>query len=98
MCRVGVGLVLPSKRYNVSNAVAKLRELLDMRDFAKRAQNVALRMRSEDGTRTACDAIEEALITDHDLKYASEGRITLPVSRPNKWRGEYGRVGSVPED
>ena len=46
MCRVGVGLVLPSKRYNVSTAVAKLRELLDMRDFARRAQNVALRMRS----------------------------------------------------
>jgi len=53
MCRVGVGLVLPSKRYNVSNAVAKLRELLDMRAFAKRALNVALRMRSEDGTQTS---------------------------------------------
>lgn len=93
---LGIGLVLPTRDYNVSNAVAKLRELLDTSGFGKRAQDVALRMRSEDGTQTACDVIEETLKADDQLKYESERKITLPVSPPKSAVGKYG-LASVPE-
>jgi len=50
------------KRYNVSNAVAKLRRLLCEQCFVQRAGIVSAEVQSEDGTRTACDAIEAELI------------------------------------
>lgn len=65
---LGVGLVLPTRRYNVENAVAMLRELLDTPTFTQRGRNVAARIENETGTDTACDLIEEAPGTESEVE------------------------------
>jgi UDP:flavonoid glycosyltransferase YjiC (YdhE family) len=85
---LGVALVLPSKRYNVSSAVEKLRELLDVPDFETHAQKVKLRMRSENGTQTACGAIEEALTADPEHRLVFE----LPISAQDNQKAMAGRL------
>ena len=78
---LGVALVVPEKRYNVSNAVAKLGRLLSEQSFAERARIVSAQVRSEDGTRTACDAIEAELIDEtqqNESTKADISRFRLP--------------------
>ena len=78
---LGVALVLPEKRYNVANAVAKLRRLLKEQSFVDRAQVISAQVQSEGGTRRACDAIEAELIDDPNLsagKTRHSPRFALP--------------------
>jgi rhamnosyltransferase subunit B len=56
---LGVDQVLPSKEHNVANAVAKINQLLTERSYSEKARQVAAKLRQEDGTKTACDVIEE---------------------------------------
>jgi rhamnosyltransferase subunit B len=73
---LGVGLVLPEKRYHVANAVAKLRELLADPDYELNARRVAAQVRSEHGIATACDAIEAALNRDETFMRKLQRRAT----------------------
>jgi hypothetical protein len=72
---------VPEKRYNVANAVAKLRRLLNEQSFVERAEVISAQVQSEGGTRSACDAIEAELIDDPDLsagKTRHSPRFALP--------------------
>jgi UDP:flavonoid glycosyltransferase YjiC (YdhE family) len=77
---LGVALVVPEKRYNVSNAVAKLRRLLCEQSFVQRAGIVGAEVQSEDGTRTACDAIEAELIERRQKNASNNG--DMPAKLP----------------
>jgi MGT family glycosyltransferase len=60
---LGVGRVLPRSRYSLSNVLDQLSELLDQPAYHNRAAEVGRRVREENGARTACDAIEEVLMS-----------------------------------
>jgi rhamnosyltransferase subunit B len=60
--RNGVARTIRRSRYNAESAVTELKELLDDRRYSDRAREAAAIVASEHGTRTACDAIEGALI------------------------------------
>jgi len=55
--RLGIALTLPIGRYGESGASARLRALLDQPRFATRARAMGERIRAEEGTRAACDAL-----------------------------------------
>jgi rhamnosyltransferase subunit B len=59
--RLGVAGVLPCARYNSARAAAALRRLLEDPGYAARAAAVGRRVRGEDGTAVACDALERLL-------------------------------------
>lgn len=59
--RLGVGRTLPPARFTVPRVVGELSELLDNPTYRERAAKVGRRVREEDGTKTACDAIERVL-------------------------------------
>ena len=59
--RLGVGRMLSSASFTVPRAVSELSELLDNPTYRERAAKVGQRVREENGTKTACDAIEQVL-------------------------------------
>lgn len=56
--RLGVARMLWPKRYTAQRAAHSLRELLEEPNYAASAANAAERMAAEQGTTTACDALE----------------------------------------
>lgn len=64
--RLGVARTLPRRRYTLTNVVRELNELLTNKIYADRAARIGERVRAEDGTRAACDRIEEMLAKDRD--------------------------------
>ncbi|UPG95144.1 glycosyltransferase [Luteibacter aegosomatissinici] len=59
--RLGVGEVLPATRYRADRAAAKLALLLEDAPLRARAEEVARRMKQEQGARVAADVIEAAI-------------------------------------
>jgi UDP:flavonoid glycosyltransferase YjiC (YdhE family) len=59
--RLGIARTLPIRKYAASRAARELATLLDDPAFEHRAQEVASRMRSEDGAARACDALERLI-------------------------------------
>ncbi len=59
--RVGVGRTLSPARYKVSRVVGELSELLRNPAYREHAAEAGRRVREENGTQTACDAIERVL-------------------------------------
>ncbi len=59
MRRLKVARVIQRANYLPVRVARKLREMLEEPKFAKRAAQVAARLKSEDGVASACDALEE---------------------------------------
>ena len=58
---LGVARVLYPRRYTGRRAAERLGALLGRAEYARRAEEVAAQVRSEDGIGRACDALEEVL-------------------------------------
>lgn len=58
---LGVGRVLPRSRYTLSRLVYELSELLANSSYQAWAAEVGQRVREENGTTMACDAVEEIM-------------------------------------
>jgi rhamnosyltransferase subunit B len=59
--KLGVGLVLPRSRYNAAGVIPRLTQLMNNRQYRERAETVAKKISSENGTAAACEALEAAL-------------------------------------
>src|SRR5207237_8174384 len=59
--RLGVGHTLSPARFTVPRVVSELSELLDNPTYREQAAKVGRRVREENGTKTACDGIEQVL-------------------------------------
>jgi len=59
--RLGSGRMIRRAKYRAARIEAELGELLARPDYARRAAEMAARMRAEDGVRAACDGLERAL-------------------------------------
>jgi UDP:flavonoid glycosyltransferase YjiC (YdhE family) len=61
--RLGCGRVLARGEYKAARAAKELRAILGDESYKTRAAEVGRRVRAENGTVAACDAIEEVLMT-----------------------------------
>jgi rhamnosyltransferase subunit B len=61
LAKLGMGKVVPAKKYIADLAASRLREILENPVYADRASFTADRVRAEDGAGTACHAIEKLL-------------------------------------
>ena len=61
VARLGTARVLPRPKYNAANATRELDRLLSDESYATKAHEIGRRVQTEDGARTAADAIEEVL-------------------------------------
>lgn len=59
--RLGVGRTLSLSRYTVSRVASELSELLDNPTYREQAAQVGQQVREENGTKRACDAIEQVI-------------------------------------
>ena len=59
--RLGVARALSPARFTVTRVVSELSELLDNPTYREQAAKVGQRVREENGTKRACDAIEQVL-------------------------------------
>ena len=59
MQRLKVARVLLRQNFTPLRVVQKLKKLLENPIYARRAQQIALRLKGEDGIQSACDALEE---------------------------------------
>jgi len=59
--RLGVGRTLSPASYTVSRAISELSELLNNPTYREQAEKVEQKVREENGTKRACDAIERVL-------------------------------------
>lgn len=59
--RIGVAETISRRKYNSTRAVAALRRILGDASYAQRAEGIAQKVRSENGTRAAADALERLL-------------------------------------
>lgn len=59
--RLGVAEILPRERYTTETATAAIRKIIWNRRYSPKAAEAAAIVRRENGTRTACDAIEAIL-------------------------------------
>jgi UDP:flavonoid glycosyltransferase YjiC (YdhE family) len=59
--RLGVARIISRDEYNADSAAKILRELLAEQSYRTKAAEAAKIVRAENGTRVACDAIEEIL-------------------------------------
>jgi MGT family glycosyltransferase len=59
--RLGVGRTLSPSRFTVPRVVGELSELLDKPAYREQAAQVGQQVREENGTKRACDAIEQVL-------------------------------------
>ncbi|HUL73424.1 MAG TPA: nucleotide disphospho-sugar-binding domain-containing protein, partial [Vicinamibacterales bacterium] len=60
LSRLGCGRMLDARKYTAERAAAQLRILLGQPSYRQRAEAVGVEVRGENGTATACDAIERA--------------------------------------
>ena len=60
--RFGVGRTLSPARYTVSRVISELSELFNNSTYREQAAKVGQQVREENGTKTACDAIEQVLL------------------------------------
>ena len=60
--RLGVGRTLSPARFTVPRVVSELSELLDNPTYREQAAKVGQQVREENGTKRACDAIEQVLL------------------------------------
>ncbi len=82
LTRLGVARSVPRARYRADVAERELRALLDDAQTTSRAKAVAAVVRAEDGTRTACDAVERLLRGGHSTGTRSVARrAALPIAR-----------------
>jgi len=61
VCHLGVARVIPHAYYEARWAAAELRAILENPKYARTASHLARQIQSEDGVRSACDAIEQHL-------------------------------------
>jgi len=61
VARLGCGRMLSRAKYNAASATRELRAILGDESYKTNALAVGRRVGAEDGTRAACDAIEEVL-------------------------------------
>jgi UDP:flavonoid glycosyltransferase YjiC (YdhE family) len=59
--RLGIGRTLSPTRFTVPRVVGELSELLNNPAYREQAAKVGQQVRDENGTKRACDAIEQAL-------------------------------------
>jgi UDP:flavonoid glycosyltransferase YjiC (YdhE family) len=59
--RLGIARSLPIRKYTASRAARELARLLDDAAVERRAQEVASRLRFENGAARACDALERLI-------------------------------------
>lgn len=59
--RLGVGRTLSEARYTVPRVVSELSELLDNPTYREHSAKVGQQVRGENGTKRACDAIEQVV-------------------------------------
>ncbi|HEX8127479.1 MAG TPA: glycosyltransferase [Pyrinomonadaceae bacterium] len=59
--RLGCGRMLPRGRYDAASATRELRAILTGESYKTNATEIGRRVQAENGTRAACDAIEEVL-------------------------------------
>ena len=59
--RLGIGRAVPRRRYTRDRVAAELRELLDNPAYSQRTSKVGEQVRTENGVRAACDALEALL-------------------------------------
>ncbi|MGE5191212.1 MAG: glycosyltransferase [Deltaproteobacteria bacterium] len=59
--RLGIARSVFHKKYTAARAARELQHLLDDPAYERRAQDVAARLRAEDGAARACDALERLL-------------------------------------
>lgn len=64
--RLGVAKIIARGKYNAESAAKNLSALLADESYKIRATEAAEVVRSEHGTRTACDALEEIFKTSHE--------------------------------
>ena len=64
LARLGMGKVVPAKKYTAALAASLLREILEHPEYADRASSLGDWVRAEDGAGTACLAIERFLKGD----------------------------------
>jgi UDP:flavonoid glycosyltransferase YjiC (YdhE family) len=62
VARLGCGRVLPRDEYNAASATRELRAILGDDSYKNNALEIGRRVQAEDGTRDACNAIEEVLL------------------------------------
>jgi len=69
MKRLGVARVIQKSAYKPRSVVSRLRSIFEDANLGRRARVVAEQMRTEDGVKTACDALEGLHArTQHNLK------------------------------
>ena len=59
--RLGIARSLPIRKYTAARAARELQPLLDDPAIERRAQEIAIRMRLEEGAARACDALERLI-------------------------------------
>lgn len=59
--RLGVAEIVRRDEYSAENAAAKIRQILDNKNYAQKAFEISKIVQSEQGTKTACDEIERVL-------------------------------------
>jgi len=60
--QLGVARVVYPPQYRAQRVAQELRWLLEQEEYGRAASAVAAKVRAEDGTSAACDAIEEQLL------------------------------------
>jgi UDP:flavonoid glycosyltransferase YjiC (YdhE family) len=66
MRRLKVARVIQRGSYTPWRVARRLKAMLADPPLAKRAESVGIQLAGEDGTRTACDALEELYRTTHN--------------------------------
>jgi UDP:flavonoid glycosyltransferase YjiC (YdhE family) len=61
LARLGMGKIVPAKKYTADLAASLLREILENPVYAERASSLGGRVQAEDGAGTACLAIDRFL-------------------------------------
>ena len=59
--RLGIARIISRRRYRAARVATELRGLLDNPRYLQRSQAIAAEIAQEDGTRAACDALEDLL-------------------------------------
>lgn len=62
--KLGVGRSIPAAKLTVQKLIDELTQIINNPSFAEQAKIVGQKIRSEDGTKTACDEIERVLSTN----------------------------------
>jgi rhamnosyltransferase subunit B len=66
--RLGVARTISRDRYTAETAARELRELLSQKSYSEKAAEAGQIVEAEQGTRTACDAIEDIMRAQNDFR------------------------------